>query len=104
MIVFDLVCSGRSHVFEAWFGSTADYDDQQARGLVSCPICGDEQVDKAVMAPRIGAKGNQLPAPAGQANMVAGAPDEAKQMLRAMAEMQRQIVAQSDYVGEQFAN
>ena len=40
MIVFDLKC-GTGHVFEAWFGSSADYADQQARGLVDCPICGD---------------------------------------------------------------
>ena len=45
MIVFDLRCDPQGHVFEAWFGSTSDYEDQRERGLVSCPLCGSEQVD-----------------------------------------------------------
>ena len=52
MIVFDLNCSA-GHVFEAWFGSSGDYDDQQARGLVSCPMCGCSEVGKAPMAPAV---------------------------------------------------
>ena len=104
MIVFDLQCAGQRHVFEAWFGSTADYEAQRERGLVACPLCGDEQVDKAVMAPRVAAKGNQLPATTGESQMVAAAPAQTKEMLRALAEMQRRILAQSDYVGEHFAD
>src|SRR6478609_1230752 len=61
MIVFDLACNS-GHVFEAWFGSTDDYEDQRTRGLVSCPLCGAKQVAKAVMAPNVGPKGNQAPA------------------------------------------
>lgn len=103
MIVFDLQCAN-SHVFEAWFGSTDDYESQRGRGLVSCPICGDGQVNKAVMAPRVGAKGNQLPAPVPAPGMAVSAPAQTKEMLRLLAEMQRQIVAQSEHVGERFAD
>ncbi|MEM1020739.1 MAG: DUF1178 family protein, partial [Pseudomonadota bacterium] len=49
MIVFDLKCE-HDHVFEAWFGSSSDYDAQRARGLISCPVCDSTQVSKAVMA------------------------------------------------------
>ncbi|PXA90254.1 DUF1178 domain-containing protein, partial [Nostoc sp. 3335mG] len=35
MIVFDLKC-GTGHVFEAWFGSSAAYEDQRSRGLLAC--------------------------------------------------------------------
>ena len=34
MIVFDLKC-GQSHIFEAWFDSSSDYEAQKARGLVA---------------------------------------------------------------------
>jgi GTP cyclohydrolase I len=37
--------------FEAWFGSSADYEEQRARGLVACPLCGSGEVAKAPMAP-----------------------------------------------------
>ena len=63
MIVFDLKCSA-AHVFEAWFGSSADYEAQAARGLVACPICGDTQTGKAVMAPAVAPKGNRSRPPA----------------------------------------
>ena len=58
MIVFDLKCGG-GHVFEAWFGSTADYESQRERSLIACPMCGDIAIDKAVMAPNVAAKGNR---------------------------------------------
>lgn len=57
MIVYDLQCFD-AHRWEAWFGSSADYDSQAARGLVSCPTCGDHRVGKAAMAPSVAPKGN----------------------------------------------
>jgi len=58
MIVFDLNCCN-GHTFEVWFRSSADYDEQRTHGEVECPVCGDRDVSKAVMAPNIGAKSNQ---------------------------------------------
>ena len=39
MIVLDLHCSNE-HRFEGWFGSAAAFEEQLARALVSCPVCG----------------------------------------------------------------
>jgi len=102
VIVFDLQCQTAEHVFEAWFASSDDYDDQRRRGLVECPICGSQHVDKAVMAPRIGAKSNQA-MQTQPSNMVAGNPQEMKAMLTALAEVQRRMLDKSDYVGTRFA-
>ena len=44
--VFDLQCE-HSHIFEGWFGSHEDYDAQQARGLVTCPVCGSASITSA---------------------------------------------------------
>lgn len=100
MIVFDLRCAPAGHVFEAWFGSSADYDDQQARGLVSCPICGAAEVEKAPMAPAVPKKGQASAA----SSALAGDAAAVKQMLGALAEMQKKLVAQSDWVGDRFAS
>ena len=97
MIVFDLKCEGGGHVFEGWFGSSEDYEDQKARGLVSCPLGGDARVIKAVMAPRVGAKGNQ------SADLPAN-PEAMKKMLAAMAAAQKQMLEKSSYVGDRFAD
>ena len=57
MISFDLKCAG-DHVFEIWFRSSADFDSQREAGQINCPICGQSDIAKAVMAPAVGAKGN----------------------------------------------
>jgi hypothetical protein len=114
MIVFDLRCSSE-HVFEAWFGSSVAYDDQRARGLLSCPLCGDTQVNKAVMAPNIGVKGNRgtgasVPAAAssaGDATSPPGkvpAPAEVKAALQVLAQAQAKMLSQSKWVGRAFAD
>lgn len=95
MIIFDLRCAPQGHVFEAWFGSSEDYEAQRARGLVACPICGAAAVDKAPMAPRVGAKGGQDQAPA---------PETVKAALADMAAAQKKMLAGSDFVGDKFAD
>ena len=93
MIVFDLKCAN-AHVFEAWFGSSSDYADQQVRGLVDCPICGDRSIDKAVMAPAVGAKSNT------QADV---SPAAMKAAMAAIAAAQSKALEGSEWVGSAFA-
>lgn len=93
MIVFDLRCS-RDHVFEAWFGKSADYDDQSARCLIACPICGTADVIKAVMAPAVPGKSNRSDV----------SPADAKAMLGRLADAQARALSTSDYVGARFAD
>lgn len=89
MIVYDLLCSPGGHVFEAWFGSSGDFDDQRARGLLSCPMCGSEEVGKAPMAPAL--------RPSGEG------PDP-KTILAALAAAQARALENSTWVGRRFAD
>ena len=100
MITFDLRCAPAGHVFEAWFGSSDDYADQQQRGLVSCPVCGAAEVEKAPMAPAIPRKGGGE----ASAGHFSSDPATVKQMLGALAAMQRKLVEGSDWVGDRFAS
>lgn len=93
MIVFDLKC-GVGHVFEAWFGSSADWEAQRAAGQVACPICGDPSVDKAAMAPAVPAKANRA---------VSVPPAKLKAMMTALAAEQAKALKDSTWVGDQFA-
>ena len=52
MKVLDLQC-GQQHVFEGWFGSEDDFQDQLKRGLVQCPLCSDSTISKRLSAPRL---------------------------------------------------
>ncbi|MCT2399536.1 DUF1178 family protein [Novosphingobium mangrovi (ex Huang et al. 2023)] len=127
MIVYDLECRGGSHRFEGWFKSSEDFARQKEMGLVSCPHCGSADVDKAVQAPRLARKGNQLPEPAmprheprmpaqpavaeapaaapAAAAPVANAPlpPEAVEMMHKLVKMQAEALKSSRYVGESFA-
>jgi hypothetical protein len=85
MIVFDLRCQDSGDTFEAWFRSSADFDDQLARGLVQCPVCQSTRVTKAPMAPRVPAKASAEPTLAQIAAMAA-------------------ILKDSEWVGDRFAD
>lgn len=89
MIIFDLKCGPQGHVFEAWFGSTEDYEAQRARGLVVCPVCGAAEVEKAPMAPKVGGGGEASPA-------------AVKAMMAEMAGAQKKLLETSEHVGDRF--
>lgn len=52
MIRYALTCD-HDHEFEGWFASSADFDDQQGRGQVECPLCASRMVRKQIMAPAV---------------------------------------------------
>ena len=106
MIVFDLECQALGHRFEGWFASSEDFATQQARRLLTCPHCGSPEIAKAVMAPSIGRKGNQLPAVQAKRKPVAGGalPPKAREMMAKLATMQAEALKQSTWVGEKFAD
>ena len=94
MIRYALRCDG-GHGFEAWFGASSDYDDQAARGLVECPICGSHGVSKQIMAPAV----------TGTRKAAAG-PDLAKMqgmMMQVAREVRSHVEQNFDYVGDAFA-
>jgi hypothetical protein len=52
MIRYALICQN-DHDFEGWFSNSSDYDDQCASGLLQCPVCATQVVEKAIMAPAV---------------------------------------------------
>ena len=110
MISFDLKCE-TGHVFEAWFRSSTSYEDQRSSGQISCPVCGDTQVDKAVMAPAVSAKGNRRNDP-GRGTVPMASPqdgpmpstEQMKAVLNAIMEAQAKSLEQSQWVGDKFSD
>lgn len=60
MKVLDLRCHN-GHGFEGWFGSEDDFLDQNGRGLIECPLCGDRVVTRMPSAPRLNLSGAREP-------------------------------------------
>jgi len=52
MMTYKLRCAA-GHGFEGWFRSSADFERQTARTLLSCPVCGSRAIEKAIMAPAV---------------------------------------------------
>ena len=56
MKVFNLRCA-HGHGFEGWFASEDTFVDQNARGLVECPMCSDTTIARLPSAPRLNLSG-----------------------------------------------
>ena len=96
MIRYALSCD-QDHGFEAWFGSSGDYDDQAARGLVECPICLSKTIRKQVMAPSVSGtrKRGSVPSPDAERQAV---------VMEAMVQVRKQVEENFDYMGDAFAD
>jgi len=129
--VFDLQCSN-SHIFEGWFGSHEDYDAQQARGLVTCPVCQSDTITKRLSAPRINVghfsdsqiaaetasdsavgssngasntpSSTALAAAVQQAQSVVAASPELAQIQAAVLVQMREFIRKTENVGDRFAD
>tara|TARA_R110000868_G_scaffold55460_5_gene172511 strand:+ start:9946 stop:10392 length:447 start_codon:yes stop_codon:yes gene_type:complete len=101
MIVFDVSCSN-DHVFEGWFRDTESFGEQVEAGAVTCPVCGDHKVRKAIMAPNVGGirKGKD---DAAAPNAVMAQPDsKVAEFVEALHELKKHVEENSDYVGDTF--
>ncbi len=91
MILFDLECEN-GHVFEGWFPSGEDFDQQSAGGRICCPVCDAVKVKKAPMAPRTARASSDR----------THRKREQAAMLRALRQLRRSVEKHSTYVGKRF--
>ena len=121
MIRYDLHCPD-DHRFDSWFQSVGAFDALAAAGHLSCPVCGSNRVEKALMAPSVRAaraavpnlKTSELQTPDLRTTdlrttdlqtqdlrkpdlRTPAAPREA-----ALAALRREVAENADYVGENF--
>ena len=114
MIRYALNCD-QGHAFESWFQSSAAYDKQAKRALVTCPICGSAKVEKAIMAPRLArAEGRRtaaappmlptppLPSPAPGKTPVAIMSPPERELRKKLKELRDHLTKNADYVGPRF--
>lgn len=111
MIRFTLRCD-EGHGFESWFRDNASWEEQVKAGFVSCPHCGSERVEKAIMAPNVArrdltpapvAAADPAPAPAAAPTPMAALPPEMKAMREMLRAFRRHVEATADNVGSRFA-
>jgi hypothetical protein len=92
--VFNLICTNE-HPFEGWFSSENDYETQIEKGLLVCPMCGSGDVRKTPTAARL----NFGAQPVRQQALM----PTPQQMQTAFLRMAREIAANTEDVGDRFA-
>ncbi len=95
MIKYQLKCDSCSHEFEGWFVDSTGYDKQAADKAIDCPACTGSHISKAIMAPNIARR-------RGEDDSSLTASQSGAKVRAAMREIRRDIVANSDNVGEAF--
>jgi hypothetical protein len=112
MKVLNLRCA-HDHGFEGWFASETDFVDQNARGVVECPLCGNQQITRLPSAPRLNLSGARepamppapapAPAPAPSAPVPAIVTEPTPVQLQAMwLQAVQQVLKTTEDVGERF--
>jgi hypothetical protein len=113
MIRYALACA-KGHPFESWFPNSAAYDKQAKRGLVTCPICGDSKVEKAIMAPKLSGtkKRGKASTPVAASNPPAANPaatapvammsPQEHELRQKLKELREHLTQNADYVGTKF--
>ncbi len=120
MISFDLKC-GQGHTFEGWFADSDAFAAQTAAHELTCPLCGDSDITKALMTPNFVAGRSRRRAPpqveTESAEPASATPDSTTQtavvtdpgreataqLLGKLAELRAEVEKNCDYVGNKFA-
>ena len=106
MILYNLICE-KHHEFESWFPSSAAYDKQARRGLISCPACGSGKVEKAIMAPRLARKDKSRSVAPAEETAQASSPfamlsPQEQEFRKKLKELRDHLTANADNVGKKF--
>jgi hypothetical protein len=112
MIRYALVCDN-AHEFESWFATSASFEEQARRGLVSCPVCASGKVERAIMAPNVArtdrgprapeaspAEATPVPAAAAPVALMGEKEIALREMLTAL---HKHVTENAEHVGTRFA-
>lgn len=104
MKVLDLRCAN-DHRFEGWFGSDADLQSQQERGLLTCPVCGHNEVERLPSAPRLNLSSSRTEAAqrGAAAKTAEGEGGVSATLQQLYLKAVRHVLANTEDVGERFA-
>lgn len=103
MIIFDLSCANE-HRFEGWFASRAEFDRQQAGGLISCPSCNSTEIRLIPSAVHVGSGSHQeQPSPPTLPRAPNRVALPGQQPLAVLRQLVNALAATSEDVGTRFA-
>ncbi len=119
MKVYNLTCP-LNHRFEGWFSSAQDYETQQEKSMLCCPVCDSVEITRLPSAPYVATKSSSavvesttLPAVRENTANIQGLNDALKltteqrqefqeKMQSTMLNVMREIMTKTEDVGDSF--
>ena len=95
MIKYKLVCIDCDNIFDSWFSSFTEYEKLKKKKLINCYICNSLKIKKSLMSPSIFKSKSNIELKTNSENF--------KEIKNNLAERQKFIEKNFDYVGENFA-
>jgi len=105
MIHYQLRCNA-AHEFDGWFRDSFNFDEQVAAGLLECPFCGCQRVERALMTPSVprrSARKELIQAPANDVTTPAAPPPLPDELRAVLQRVRAEVEQKCDYVGNDFA-
>ena len=95
MINYTLKCD-QKHTFDSWFKSAEAFEMLVKKSMVVCSECGSTKITKAIMAPSVSTSRKKDNKPPGL--------EKKSKLKNDILELKKKIEANSEYVGNNFAN
>lgn len=92
MIHYNLKCIN-NHAFSSWFDSVNAFDKLEKTKMLSCPVCGSDEIKRAIMSPQVS------PSRTKQAVSLS---EPASEIEKKISEVRKKIEAESENVGKNF--
>ena len=95
MINYTLKCD-QNHTFDSWFKSAEAFEMLVKKSMVVCSECGSTKITKAIMAPSVSTSRKKDKKPQEL--------EKKSKIKNDILELKKKIEANSEYVGNNFAN
>ena len=95
MINYTLKCD-QNHTFDSWFKSAEAFEMLVKKSMVVCSECGSPKITKAIMAPSVSTSRKKDNKPSEL--------EKKSKLKNDILELKKKIEANSEYVGNNFAN
>jgi hypothetical protein len=100
MKVYNLQCT-QTHQFEGWFASELEFETQNAKGMIECPVCSDRHVTRLPSAPHL-----NLSRPAAEPPGAVTRPGSSRisRLEQEWVRLARVLIENTEDVGKSFAD
>ena len=104
MIRYALKC-GQNHEFESWFATAEAFDRLRSSGMILCPVCNSDKVEKALMTPGVRPARTKAQPPiktSDSEDRPASLKEPTSEVEAKLAKLRQHVEKNSDYVGLSF--